>query len=218
MLKLSNTVRDDIKEWSDDHEKILKEWKARSFVNMWLQMKTGYFYSTVNDLLTYPIIVISSISSAALFAIHSNNTYRLVIAMMSMIVVILTGIMLEMSPGQRIEQHMSCTKRYAMLIRNIDFCLSIPRQMRAPPMSLIDKVSSEMDFIADNEDVIPKVIIWRFEKKFGSLDKLLYGDEIMDLLAEDIKTTRMATKLMRNTSKRTTSSTSIQPTTIVKIE
>jgi hypothetical protein len=215
MLRLSNTVKNDVSEWNENHEKILKEWKARLFVNMWLQMKTGYFYSSMNDVLTFPVIMFSSVSSATLFATN-NNTARLIIAVLSIFTVILTGLMLEMSPGQRTEQHMSSTNRYAMLIRNIDFCLSIPRVMRAPPMFLIDKVSIEMDYIADNENVIPKRVICDFERKFGSLDKLLYGDEIMDLLEEDIKTTRIATRLIRKTTMKRSQSTLSSPT--IRIE
>jgi hypothetical protein len=191
--------------WNTDYEKILKEWKARSFVSMWLQLKSGYYYVRINDWLTYPVIALSSVGSATLFASNSN-TARLVIAMFSIITVIITGLLIELCPGQKAEQHMSTMRRYTTLIRNIDYCLALPPHMRPEPITFIDKTNIEMDNISEYENIIPKFIIAKFERRFGNLDKLLYGDEIVDLLAEDIKQTRIATKLLlRNESRNTTS-------------
>lgn len=194
----------DMKVWSNDYEKILKEWKARSFVYMWLQLKSGYYYMYINDLLTYPVIVLSSISSATLFA-SDDYIARIIIAVFSIISVILTGVLLELCPGQKTEEHSACMKRHATLIRNIDYCLSLPPQMRTDPIGFIDKVSTEMDFISENDNVIPKRVIHKFENRFGNLDKLLYGEEIMDLIAEDIKTMKIATKLLRHHNDNTSS-------------
>ena len=172
--------------WSTEHEKILKTYRARSFVNMWMQLRSGYYFIRLNDFLTYPIIFISSVSSAALF-ISNNNVIRLIIAILSTINVIITGLLIESSPGQKKEQHMACMKQYLSLIRTIDFCLNIPRNMRAPPITFLDRVNSQMDSIEYSEYVIPKHVVRNFEKKFGSLDKMFYGEEIANLIVEDIK-------------------------------
>ena len=54
--------------WTTEYEVILKDWKAKLFVNMWLNLKTGYYYKRINDCLTYPVIAISSFCSATIFA------------------------------------------------------------------------------------------------------------------------------------------------------
>lgn len=172
--------------WSKEHEKILKTYRARSFVNMWMQLRSGYYFIRLNDYLTYPIIFISSVSSAALF-ISDNNVIRLIIAILSTINVIMTGLLIECSPGQKKEQHMACMKQYLSLIRTIDFCLNIPRNMRSPPITFLDRVNSQMETIECGEYVVPRHIVRNFEKRFGSIDKLFYGEEIANLIVEDIK-------------------------------
>lgn len=55
-------------DWKEQHENILKEWKMKCFVNMWLQDASAYYYLNIHNWLTYPVIIITSLSSAALFA------------------------------------------------------------------------------------------------------------------------------------------------------
>lgn len=191
--------------WNIDYEKILKEWKARSFVNMWLQMKSSYYYNGMNDCLTYPVIILSSISGATLFA-SNLNIARLITAVFSLATVILAGLLIEISPGQKAEQHMVSARRYTTLIRNIDYCLSIPSYMRIDPIKYIERVNNELDNISDIENIIPRYIIRNFEIHYGSLEKLLYGDEIMDLIVEDIKKMKIASKLLRKGSNSNTNS------------
>jgi hypothetical protein len=150
------------------------------------------------------VIVLSSVSSATLFA-SDSNTARFIIAVFSIINVIITGLLLELCPGQKSEHHLSAMKRHTTLIRNIDYCLSLPQHMRPDPIIFIDKINTEMDNISEYESIIPKYIIAKFERRFGNLDKILYGDEIVDLIAEDIKQTRIATKLLRRQSRNTSS-------------
>ena len=191
--------------WTEEYENILKDWKAKSFVYMWLQLKSGYHFIFLNNILTYPVIILSSVTSAALFT-SDNELLRTILAIFSVITVVLTGIALEISPGEKLEKHMSSMKRHATLIRNIDYCLSLPKHIRADPTIFIEKVSIEMDFIAENENVVPRYVIRRFEKKFGKIDKLLYGEEIIDLLAEDIKTVKTVLKLIKNPTYNKTNS------------
>lgn len=191
--------------WTEEYENILKDWKAKSFVYMWLQLKSGYHFIFLNNILTYPVIILSSVTSAALFT-SDNELLRTILAIFSVITVVLTGIALEISPGEKLEKHMSSMKRHATLIRNIDYCLSLPKHMRADPTIFIEKVSIEMDFIAENENVVPRYVIRRFEKKFGKMDKLLYGEEIIDLLTEDIKTVKTVLKLIKNPTYNKTNS------------
>lgn len=182
---------EEILEWNSGYENILKNWKVQAFINMWLHSKSSYYYVKINDLLTYPVIIVSAISSAILFA-TDHNLSRFIIAILSSIIVIVTGLLIELCPGQKAEQYMDIAKRYTTLIRNIDYCLSIPSHMREHPIKFIEIINIELDNISDIENIIPRFIIHKFEKKYGNLDKILFGDEIIDLLYEDIKTTNAA--------------------------
>ncbi len=82
------------------------------------------------------------------------------------------------------------------MIKDIDYCLSLPVEMRPEAIQYIDKINTEFDNINENEAIVPKSIIRKFEYKFGNLDKILYGEAIVNILQEDINTTRIATRLI----------------------
>ena len=175
--------------WTNAYEKIVVEWRAKSFVNMWLQLKSGYYYERINDVLTYPMIILSSVSGATIF-VSDNEYLRLVTACLSLITIIITGMLVEVRPGQKAESHYACMRAYTSLIRNMDYCISLPIELRPEPISYIDKVNNEMTHIADQDVIIPRNILTHFNKKFGDIDRIMYGSEIVDLLAEDLKHTK----------------------------
>ena len=192
--------------WTSDYEKIVVEWRAKSFVNMWLQLKSAYYYETINDILTYPMIVFSSVSGATIFATDTLYT-RLIIAILSLITVVITGILIEVRPGQKAEAHFACMRCYTALIRNMDYCTSLPFNLRPEPIHYIDKVNNEIIRMSDQDILIPKFIITKFEKKFGNLDRILYNNEIVDLLEEDIKQKYNLKSMLIKTIRRTLSLT-----------
>lgn len=177
--------------WKVDYEKILKEWKARAFINMWLQLHSSYYYKFINNALTFPVIILSSISSATVFAIE-DQTARYVIATFSIMSVIMTSLMMEFSADQKQEEHLSTTRQYTKMIKDIDYCLSLPVEMRPEPVQYIEKINNEFDNI--KEAIVPKNVIKKFETKFGNLDKILYGEAIVDILMEDMNTNRLISK------------------------
>ena len=179
--------------WKVDYEKILKEWKARAFINMWLQLHSSYYYKFINNVLTFPVIILSSISSATIFAID-NQIARYVIATFSIMSVIMTSLMMEFSPDQKQEEHLSTTRQYTKMIKNIDYCLSLPVDMRPEPIQYIEKINNEFDNVNETEAIVPKYVIKKFEIRFGNLDKILYGEAIVDILIEDMNTTRLISK------------------------
>ena len=102
--------------------------------------------------------------------------------------------MMEFSPDQKQEEHLSTTRQYTKMIKNIDYCLSLPVDMRPEPIQYIEKINNEFDNVNETEAIVPKYVIKKFEIRFGNLDKILYGEAIVDILIEDMNTTRLISK------------------------
>lgn len=185
----SNT-QDNTSGWSEIHENILKEWKAKCFVNLWLQDASAYYYSKVYNWLSFPVIIISSVSSAALFS-SENQIAKYFIGGMAMVAGILTSISRQTKPGELYQQHMLITRRYHNLIRSIDTCLSLPNSMRTEPMIFIEKIGSEIDILMDTQLDAPHHVIQSFERIYGPIERLLYGQDIVELLKLEIQTSTL---------------------------
>lgn len=180
--------------WEATHESILKEWKAKCFVQMWLQIKSGYFYSKLHDILSYPIIILSSVCGATLFT-TSIPAVKYLMGAFSITSGVLTAITRQVRPGELYQQYSQTAKRYQMLIRRIQTCLELPPEMRPPVEVFIDKIGTEIDALSATQLYPPSIILRMFERTYGYLDQLLFGEDIIELLSKDLKNRRLVKKI-----------------------
>ena len=183
-------------QWTLKHESILREWKAKCFVNLWLQDRSAYFYSKMYNWFSFPIIIISSLSSAALFATHDQGM-KTAVSVMTMLSAVLTAITRQYKPGELHQQHATTTRRYHNLIRHIDTCLSITPQMRPGPELFLEKIGMEIDNLAETQLDPPITIMWQFERKFGPIDRMLYGEDILELMKMNYETNQIFNQMNR---------------------
>lgn len=195
IVSSNNKVRES--EWTEAHEDILKEWKAKCFVNLWLQEKSAYYYVRLYNYLSYPIIVLTSISSAALFA-SNNQVLKYIAGTMTLAAGVLTAVTRQLKPGELYQQHALTTRRYMNLLRSIDICLSLTISMRSSPAHFLDKIGLEIDNMASNQLDPPINVIRLFEKMYGPLDKMLYGEDIVELLKIELHANKMFRKVKKN--------------------
>lgn len=183
--------------WSNKHEEILKEWKAKCFVNFWLQDASSYYFAKMYNWLSYPVIIISSVSSTALFA--SETTYmKYSVGILALISGIITAVARQMKPGETHQQHVLTTRRYHNLIRHIDTCLSLTQSMRPHPTIFIEKIGVEIDNLMDSQLDPPSRIIRAFEAEYGPIDRMLYGEDIVELMKMEMQTSKMFSRIKKN--------------------
>jgi hypothetical protein len=177
-------------EWSESHEEILRKWKSQCFVDLWLQSEAAYFYSRVYNLLSYPVIVLTTFSSAALFGGSSttgtSEVLQQIIGALTLISALLTTVTRQMKPAELSQQFSISAKRYLVLLRSLDTMLSQDRSLRPDPIAYVDKIRTEMDTLLGTQVEPPKYVKKRFERKFGSLDALLYGEDIVHMIENEM--------------------------------
>ena len=182
--------------WNPKHDTMLKVWKCQAFVNMWCFFMSGHHYKFLNDALTYPVIIISSVSSVTIFISSSYAAY-IVMGVLSVITAILTGIMIEMRPGEKADEFMELSKRCVTFIRIIDQCLNLPTHLRADdPEIFFAKIQYEIENIENSIVLPPRRVMKSFEQKFGKYDELMYGEDIINLMLTDIKNLKAAKEIM----------------------
>lgn len=178
------------KEWLEQHEQMLKSWKARCFVNMWLQKKSAYYFNVLHISLSYPVIIISSVGGATLFCVKSV-LWNYVVGVLCIISGVFMAIIRQMKPGELCLAYSITTRKYQVLIRKIDTVLDLDAYMRKlTPEEFIESVILDMDAIAETQLYPPSFVVSKFEKKFGSLHELLYGKDIEELLRRDLEIRR----------------------------
>ena len=167
--------------WHYDHETILKEWKNKAFVKLWLNEMSFYFYTKWSAFFIYTLIVLTSSSSIILF-MTNMKIVNIIVGFISMAIAILTGISLEVDADKKGQLFHAQYKEYGAIIREIDICLSMPLVMRQDPEAFLDSINCQIENLGEQEMVVPERVVKKFHKNFGDLDKCLYGDEIYEIM------------------------------------
>lgn len=199
-----------ISKWTQEHENILKEWKAKAFANLWLQTQSCYYYVHIYNWLAYLVIILSSFASATMFSLNpspddnckstfgaSIDVIQYVVGTVSLLSAILTAIIRQLKPGEMYQQHATTAKRYHNIIRSIDACLSLAVEMRPDSISFIEKVGIELDNLANNQVDAPLRVIKKFEHTYGPLERILYGEDVVELWKIGYNTQKMEKKLKK---------------------
>lgn len=184
--------------WRDEHEDILRKWKARCFVNLWLCVASAYFYAIMHNWLTYPVIIMSAVSSAALFS-YDSTIVKYVLGLITLSCGIITSTTRHLRPGEMYQSHSSFAKKYLNLIRTIDTCLSLTTPMRPAPDIFLERVGNELDMFESSQLDPPMFIVKRFEKKYGAMHRILYGDDIIELMKIELQAHRLYNKIRTST-------------------
>jgi len=180
--------------WLEAHEAILQGWKVTAFIDMWLQNKSAEYYRNVENMVTFPVILLSSASSITLFAASYTWTKYLV-SVANVIVGILTALGRQLKCNEMCQEHSNMASRYQSLIRAVDTCLDLPRHMRPNPNVLIEKLGSEIDALSSSHLTPPYFVVRVFERTYGPIHQLMFGDDIIQLLKKDVKNRKIVKTL-----------------------
>ena len=182
LLALHETViaSPDASAWTISHDKLLREWKTRCFVEYFLQTFSLYVYQKYYNYISLPVIVLSTAAGASIFS-SDKPAVRYMSASMAMVSGILSGLIRQLQPGEKSAQHYTYAKRWNNLLRNLQQTLSIPYSQRPKVDVYLAQVMSEMDAIGSSQPYPLETAISSFTKRFGrrNFDKFLYGEDML---------------------------------------
>jgi hypothetical protein len=120
-----------------------------------------------------------------------------IIGTLSLLSAILTGVIRQLKPGEMYQQHASIAKRYHNLIRSIDACLSLTSSLRPNPVIFIERAGVELDNLANTQLEPPLIVIRRFEAIYGPLERVLYGEDVIELWKITYETNKLEKKMRK---------------------
>jgi hypothetical protein len=166
--------------WCDKQEKLLKSWAERAAGYRWLHNHARLHYKRQNDYLSYPSIVIASITGVGGFAVlnpsgsedlePSTRTKIMIVqyffAFLNVIGGILTSISKFSQSSSLSEHHSVMCIQYSKFYRNIDMELSLDARDRSCVMEFVKKCREEYDRLLDEAPDIPAISIAAFNLEF----------------------------------------------------
>ena len=165
--------------WCPKQENLLIRWAEKAAGYRWLHNHARMFYKKQNDWLSYPCIVISSITGVGGFAVLSPNDqnmtsdqkqkiviFQYFFAFLNVIAGILTSISKFNNSSRMMEAHSVMSVQYSKFYRNIDMELSLETKYREDVLDFVNKVRLEYDRLLDDAPDIPSHTIEAFNETF----------------------------------------------------
>lgn len=158
--------------WNSQLERILSDEGERSLCFVWLHSRSEKWYSRLNNYITLPVIMLSTIAGAgsigsdALFG--GSNIANVSIGVISLSVATLNTISSFFAWAKRSESHRIAAATYAKVYRFILIELALPRSERITAKDMLKIVRDQCDRLQETSPQIPDNVIDEFKKQFGS--------------------------------------------------
>ncbi len=162
--------------WCEKQEALLIRWAEKAAGYRWLHNHARLFYKRQNDYLSYPSIVIASLTGIGGVAVlnpHADAKTNMKIvftqyafAFLNVIGGILTSVSKFSKSLQFSEAHSAMCIQYSKFYRNIDMELSLDRVHRADVIEFVNKARLEYDRLLDEAPDISTVSIRAFNHEF----------------------------------------------------
>ena len=167
-------------EWCEKQEKLLIKWAEKAAGYRWLHNHARLFYKKQNDWLSYPSIIIASITGVGGFAVlnpsgnenvsqDTKNNIMIIqyfFAFLNVLGGILTSISKFSQSLSLSEAHSAQCIQWSKLYRSIDMELSLDVKHRDNVVEFIMKCREDYDKLLDDSPDIPAITIQAFLVQF----------------------------------------------------
>jgi len=157
--------------WAPEHESILVDWADKALCFRWLHAKSNEYYSRLNTWYTIPVIIMSTLTGTANFALDRFPTeYQglatIVIGSVNIIAGIITTIAQFLKIAELNEAHRASAVSWSKLYRNIKLELSKAPHERKQVINMLNNSKEEYDRLMETSPSILEKFIQQFKQTY----------------------------------------------------
>ena len=177
-------------EWHDQQEKILKKWSEMGASYRYLHDRSYAYYNKQNFRFALPVIVLSTITGTANFALKSfpeawRETVPLVIGFLNLSAGLITTVSQFLRVSELLEGHRAASISYSKFSRNISVELSLPiKERTCSGTEFINKSRADLDRLIEQSPSVPMFIVKEFGHRFK--DDEFVKPEILEIKSVEI--------------------------------
>jgi hypothetical protein len=160
--------------WNQSLEILIAEWADKANCYRWMHDKSASKYHTSNLWLTFPVILLSTVTGTASFGINGllpdNGAYAkyagAAIGVVSLVTALIQTISNTLRYAQQSEAHRVAGISWGKFQRFISIELSLHPDERMDAISFLKMARIELDRLIEQSPTIPDVTIREFEVEF----------------------------------------------------
>ena len=177
-LKKNDKITKDtsIQKWTSAQEQLLAEWSEKATCFRWLHSRSEKAYRFRNYSFTIPVIILSTLTGTANFAMDSfvpEENKQIAMACVGGVNIfagILSTLQNFLRYAELMESHRSCEVQWSKFGRNIAVELALDPKRRKPADDFLKVCRSEYDRLIEQSPPIDDPIIKQFKNNFKGND------------------------------------------------
>lgn len=112
------SVDDSEDQWTSEQELMLVSWAEKAAGLRWLHMESQKHYKTINDILSLPVIVITTVAGVSSFVSNTcNPAWNIVFAVVNLSGTVLVAAQRYLDPATNAGAHEQVASDYSKLYR-----------------------------------------------------------------------------------------------------
>ena len=158
--------------WSNEQEKLLVEWSEKAQCYRWLHSHSERNYRTGNFYFTIPVIIMSTLTGTANFAVESyipkehQDIAKMVIGSVNIFAGILSTLQNFLKYAECNEAHRNAGISWSKFSRNIKIELSLHRIRRKNASDFLKIYRAEYNRLIEQSPLIPENSLKEFKKHY----------------------------------------------------
>ena len=158
--------------WTIEQEELLAEWAEKAKCYRWLHSRSEKKYRSRNYAFTIPVIILSTLTGTANFAMDSfvpelyKQTAMAVVGSVNIFAGILSTLQNFLRYAELMESNRSCEVLWSKFGRNIEVELALEPGRRKPAEDFMNICRSEYDGLIEQSPTIDDDIIQQFKRNF----------------------------------------------------
>ena len=175
-LKKNDSKRD-AQKWTKEQEELLAGWSERASGYRWLHSRSEKLYRCRNYTYTIPVIILSTLTGTANFAMDSfvpEENKQLAMACVGGVNIfagILSTLQNFLRYAELMESHRVSEVSWSKLSRDIAVELTLEPKMRKPALDFLNVCRAEYDRLIEQSPTIDDNIIKRYKSEFKKIEK-----------------------------------------------
>lgn len=163
--------------WTKEQEELLASWSERAAGYRWLHSRSEKLYRCRNYTFTIPVIILSTLTGTANFAMDSfvpESHKQMAMACVGGVNIfagILSTLQNFLRYAELMESHRVCEVSWSKLSRDIAVELTLEPRMRKPAFDFLNVCRAEYDRLIEQSPPIDDDIIKKYKCEFDELDE-----------------------------------------------
>jgi hypothetical protein len=174
--------------WTREIEKLMAEWADKAVCYRWMHEKTERIYKSKDYAYMFPVIILSTVTGAANFALDSYITSpddkknaQLALGTLSIVTGIISTIANRLGYASGSEAHKGAAILWGKFQRLIAIELSLHPNERSDCMHFLKTCRTELDRLIEQSPTIPDTVIQACKKEFENYPSVRKPEIVGDI-------------------------------------